>query len=237
MSLKRIEILGEDEFENEIHNERFYDDEGNEVLRIDTEVDTDQSGNPSAGIRVNNPENNRVSLLTGNGILANGGGYPALPPSTGGQTNASIVGIINDRNSDPNGISAGVIGTDNTGEETPGSSMTFGGFFTSILTWALNIGSITLETETSYIITKLETFLSCYNDNELTIYLPANPFTGRLIFIRRNNSDPIIINGNGHKILDTVPRESKTLGSSGAEGELAILFWDGSNWTYNRFGR
>src|SRR5690606_1959287 len=119
----------------EENNLRFYDESGTLVLVLDDNIDADQAGEPLAGIRVSH--GSQVAYLSGNGVFSNAGGYSFLPAHIGWETNASVVGILPPagKNSDINGISAGVVGLDNSGA---GNSRSYGGYFNTIFAGGLH---------------------------------------------------------------------------------------------------
>jgi hypothetical protein len=219
---KRIEIL---ESENSL---KFYDADDNLVLQIDDDIDSTETGTPLAGIRANNPDNSKTSYLSGNGVFSNGSAMRFLSVVTGINTNASLVGLLQSRNSNSNGISAGVVGIDQT---TTGASKSFGGYFNSLFAGGLHVG--VKSTTENYTCTDKDTFISCYNTSPINIELPPNPKIGKTIIVRRNNND-VTIQGNGKSLVVTGVVSSKGMGASNGQGDCAICFFDGSYWTFNR---
>lgn len=228
LSGKRIEIL---ESEN---NLKFYDTDGNLVLQIDDDIDSaldEQSGmfSPRAGIRTTAGVS-MTSYVTANGLFSNASGYSFLSALFGIDTNASIVGILNRRNTDVNGISAGVVGIDNT---SSGNSKSYGGYFNSLFA-----GSIHVQPQRvtgNYTINRSDTFISCYNNAPITIDLPENPYNGRMVMIRKNNDFTVMLNGNGQVIVndETEMTSTELLGHS----YLAVLLFDGQRWFINSIPR
>jgi hypothetical protein len=97
-----------------------------EGLVVGDNIDSNQStGQSLAGIRTMNPNGN-VSYLSGNGVLSNASGMGFLSAATGIRTNASAVGLLTSRNTDVNGISAAVVGVDQT---STGNSKSYAGYF------------------------------------------------------------------------------------------------------------
>lgn len=91
-----------------------YDASGNETARIDDDVDSDWVGTPLGGLKALNPSNGKVTYVTANGVFNNGSGVKFLPGTSGITTNANLVGLLQERNSDSNGISAAIVGIDQT---------------------------------------------------------------------------------------------------------------------------
>lgn len=70
--------------------------------------------------------NEGISGITGAGLFSNGGKVPFLSSSTGLATNASVAGILFDRNFQNGGYSAAGAFFDATEPSTPGNSKTYG---------------------------------------------------------------------------------------------------------------
>lgn len=116
---KRIVISGLN------NNMIFYDQDNHESLRIDSNIDSGQAGNPLGGLKMNTPAGD-TAYCSGNGFFANGSGMQFLSSTVGVATNASVVGLLRYRNSDSSGISAAVVGVD---QSTGGSSKSYAGYF------------------------------------------------------------------------------------------------------------
>jgi len=232
---KRMEINAyEDEAETmPVHNQKFYDENGDLVLTIDTNVDSDLYGSPRAGIKVNTPDNSRSAMITGNGLFSNAGKVQALPPSSGLEYNGSVVGLLLDKNSNINGIGAGVMGIDGTDGNTSGNAKSYGGFFNSLMAWGQHYK--TIEVGSNYNMDQTDCVVSCFNQSgTITIALPPNPKAGRLAMIRRSFPGEIIINGNGKLLMAPGLVNFKGMGASGGQGDCAILLFTGSYWQFNR---
>lgn len=229
---KRMEILAfQDEGETvPAHYQKFYNTDGSLAITIDSEIDGDFSaGSAKAGMRVQNSDNSRIAMITANGVFSNASGVDYLPLSTGRDTNASMAAVLFERNDDLNGISAAVAGIDAT---TAGNSRSFGGHFNSALIEALYLNSKQILTSAvNYSVTDSDVFISSYNSNTCRIYLPANPKKDRFLLIRRNNAG-VIIDGNGNDIIVEGVVSEKGMGAN--RGDLALMFFDGSYWTFNR---
>ena len=118
---QRVTINGYD------NNITFTDIDKNEVLVIDDTIeDSSVSKTPKAGMKIIDPVNSKVIYVSSNGVFSNNGGMIFLPPSTGINTNANIVGLLNQRNTDSNGYSAAIAGIDQT---TSGNSKSLAGYF------------------------------------------------------------------------------------------------------------
>ncbi|MBB6327123.1 hypothetical protein FHS59_002751 [Algoriphagus iocasae] len=228
---KRIQIL---ETENAL---KFINDDEEVVLEINDSLGTDADGNIISGIRVNNPSNGGTSWLSGGGVFSNASGVAWESATTGRKTNASLVGLLQSRNSESDGISAAIVGIDQT-TELDGDSKSYGGYFNSALIGSSFINALNLKVKviegTTYTIDNMtdgkSTFFSCYNDSGLTITLPVGEGQ-RVIYIRRNNSAGVTINRAGSdQILNPSTSTSVSIPDVGG---LAMLVWDGSYWTSN----
>ncbi|WP_114752286.1 phage tail protein [Pleomorphovibrio marinus] len=221
---KRVEIT---EQNNSI---RFYNEDGVMVVEINDTLGFDILGNQLAGIAVDNPENARSSFVAASGILSNASLMPFFSIASGLDTNASVVGILNERNSDTDGISAGVVGLDPT---TTGASRSFGGYFNSALIERLKINSIELgiAAVTENHTMTAETYVSCYNTSGIQVNLPANPRLGRKCYVRRTNSSAVTVGGNGEEITDDAQTFSTI--SIPSAGDMGVFVWDGTYWCYN----
>jgi len=86
---------------------------------------------------------------------------------------------------------------------------------------------------TGYTITQADVFLTCYNQTTLSLYLPANPQPGKILFIRRMNSSAINVYGNGKMINNYATDTRSSIDVGGGAGDVAMFFYDGDLWTYN----
>lgn len=218
---KRIQIL---ETENAL---KFINDDEDVVLEINDSLGTDLDGNVISGVRVNNPANGRTSWLSAGGAFSNASGIPFIAITTGIETNASVAGLLFQRNTDPNGISAGVAGIDGT---STGDSRSFGGYFNSALIGGLNLVSAT--TGSDYVFGKFVTLLSCYNDGiDIDVSLPNPAKKDMVKYVRRNNTSAVTILGNGNSlVVDSTAVSDFTIPS---RGDLIQCFFDGSFWLIN----
>lgn len=241
---QRIEITGVSPCEPtpspDANSMIFYDENDNEVLRIDDDIDTQALGDPVAGIRANNPVNSRISYMTGKGIFSNASNTVFLAPSTGLTTNASVVGLLFERNADYSGISAGVVGIDGT---NVGNAKSWGGYFNSakvegkmevgtVAASALILGTKIINAIGNYYLNAQDTIVNTYHTSgTVNLYLPTavNLEVGRVIIIRRINSGALNVYGNSNQILT---------GNGGGRNSIVIdtvrgrytFIWDGSFW-------
>lgn len=236
---QRIELTGQDECSQtptpNANTLIFYDNNNNEVLKLDGKADYYAFGESKVGIRMSNPVKNRVSYITANGVFSNAGGVDFIPATSGIDTNATVVGLLFDRNSDNNGISAAVAGIDST---SSGNSESWGGYFNSLkvtgevemdklqLSGSVN-NKVTVVTD-NYYIKNDDYIISCYNTSNKNVFFPSSPQVGRTIIIRQNNSARVYLKGNGNDFLSH--------DSSGDQYDMRdrglglLVVWDGSYW-------
>lgn len=227
---KRVEIREEN------NTLEFYDTAGNKVLEINDTVGSDLSGSPLAGMMVENPGNSRRSYVTATGLFSNASLMPFLTISSGLESNASVVGLLFERNTDPNGISAGVAGLDAT---SSGNSKSYGGYFNTALIGDLLVESLRLNVRvmtTSATLASFHAFVSCYNTSDITVSLPIDPKVGKTVHIRRINTSAVTISAWSPyfmMISDNNPIATIVIPSKGDKAELV---WDGSYWLVNFVG-
>lgn len=221
----------------------FYDQFGHEVFRLDGNIDMTQAGNALGGAKATNPNNGNVTFNTGNGLFSNAGGMQFLSATSGLTTNASIVGLLFNRNSGgQNGISAAVVGLDETTDPTDGSQA-WGGYFNSLkVTGKIDLGqaaamiggqSVGVKTTTvNYTLEDSVTLVTCYNiattDGAIAITFPATPSVGRMVIVKRVNSGGVQVMGNGNTFRGYT--QNFTNYSLANAGSISQFVWDGSYW-------
>jgi hypothetical protein len=227
---KRIEILATDELGDPLHNLKFYDENGDLAITLDTDIDGSNSGAASAGIRIQKAGTDRIGLMSQNGILSEGSFLTSgsLPTN---QHLGSVLGVLKSKFFTAFGIRAGVIGYDAT--DPAAGSPSYGGWFNTIQAGGLNIG--VKQVTTNYTATLEDTLISCYNTATISVSLPANPRAGKVILVRTNMDVPTQIIGNGKQIKTLGLVNSIALPGTNFSryGRLHQLIFDGSYWLYN----
>ncbi|NJN27146.1 MAG: hypothetical protein HC819_14795 [Cyclobacteriaceae bacterium] len=200
----------------------FYDTAGSEIFRLDDNVGTDSAGNMVGGMAVKN--GTRRTYISGAGVFSNASKLSFLPATLGISTNSSLVGLLFERNTDYNGISAAVVGLDQT---SSGNSDSYGGYFDSIFTGSMHLSVIRITSNTT--ITS-QVHVGCYNlSSNITVNLPASPKTGRFVMIARNTTRNVTVQGNGTYIRKYESNNnSEVLGGYDKGG---IFVYDGSAWS------
>ena len=83
-------------------------------------------------------------------------------------------------------------------------------------------------------LTHQDVYVSCYNTSTITVYLPPNPQTGKIIFVHRVNEAGITVNGNGKTILwGSGSGSSINTGGGNGIGDTGVYVFDGQYWMYN----
>lgn len=229
---KRIEILAfsDPEETNPVHNMKFYDDDGNLALTIDTEIDAGYVGEgyETAGLKLQKDGSDLISLMTQRGLLSDGSfmSHPQLSSLFQG----SVIGVLKDSVFSAFGRAAGVIGWD--GDPSP-SVPTFGGLFNSLLAMGLHLGVRKLFTNDDYQILPDESIISSYNTSTINLTLPENPKEGRMLFIRRNSTGAINVLISDAQIYQKGPLNSASLDASNGRGRVVCLLFDGDFWLWN----
>lgn len=211
-----------------------YSAEGNSIdsMEKSTVLISSQSG----GVRVTN-DNYDTSIVSTKGIFSNKAGQTVFAASTGFRGRASIVGIGKgtlEKGSTDFDFVAGVAGWAKNSHSNPAPA--FGGWFEKLFASGLYIKTRRISSTTN--LTESDVFISCYNTYTIYVYLPSNPIVGQVILIRRINSSPVNIHGNGTIISGGNGSEFTILtfgGSPGdaAHGSIALLIYDGKYWNWS----
>jgi len=160
------------------------------------------------------------------GVFSNGSNMKGFEASVGLKANVSAVFLLQKRNSNSNGISAAVLGMDQT-DEANGPSKSYGGYFNSAY-----IGRVVHNIRTvsaSGAILKSDYRIHCYGSSSITLSLPTpdNSMIGQTIKIRRLGPDNVtIITSSSYPIWDTSSRLS--INFSNDDG--LSFTWDGAYW-------
>jgi hypothetical protein len=183
----------------------FFDDDDALVVRIDDNIDMDQSGNALAGIRAFNPDTSETSMLTPNGLLSNGGGLTFLSAATGIETNGSVVGLLQKRNSSYSGFSAAVVGID---QSQSGNSKSLAAYFAGDMLlrgvgFALRRSTRYLNNQ-SYYLTDMDCVVVARSTTGISVvYLPSSPPEGAFYEIHSDNTSTVDtrVDGNGKSMI------------------------------------
>lgn len=173
-----------------------------------------------------------AAYVTSQGILANRAGTQAVAASTGIELKAAIaaLGYGDLQKSAYNNLGAicGVYGTASNSNSNPAPA--WGGYFNKLLANGLHFGSRQIS-GTTY-LNSMDCYVAAYNTSNISVYLPSNPQTGMIIFVRRMNSATVTVQGNGKSIhTDGSTVSSKDAGEG--RGDTGVFIFDGQYWNYN----
>ena len=215
-----------------------YNRNDEEVVRIDDDIDNDFDLEVGAqllgGLRARNPKNDRSVELTGLGLYTDGSEkswyHNALE-----RGKASFIAKLFGSGTG----SAAVVGVNATGNDT-----NYGGNFVG----GVRVGSggrgLQIENAVHYKIRRTSSGtsvraddyeLSCYNDQNIPILLPPNPYDGRTVIVRRNNGADVNVQGNGKQILRNGLVNNVVVGEG--KGDCGYFRYDGAYWLYNYWAR
>ena len=168
----------------------------------------------------------KYSELGSEGMFSNGSNIIGFSVITGVTSNFSAAYLLQKRNSQANGISAAVLGMDQT-DETDGASKSYGGYFNSAYIGRVvhNIRNVSASGD----ILKSDYRIHCYGSSAITLSLPTpdNSMVGQTIKIRRLGPDNVtIITSSSYPIWNV----ASTLSTS-IDNDNALSFtWDGNYW-------
>jgi hypothetical protein len=209
----------------------------NALLRLGLAVGYMQTnGTNKPGLSVRDYEDDgSYSEITSEGIFTNGSNINALPGTSGMSSCISIAALLQKRILGDqyvgNSLNAAIYGYDQTSESA--YSEGYGGYFNKLRANGLFVGNTRIASTTT--LSKTDVFVSCYNDSAITVYLPANPYNGQVILMRRNNTASVTADGNGKTIINA--STSSTIAVGDGQGDMGLFIYDGQSWTYNHIFR
>lgn len=92
------------------------------------------------------------------------------------------------------------------------------------------------QINSSTFLNHADVYVSCYNTSSISVYLPANPQVGKILFVRRVNTAAITLYGNG-KVIDWGIGSGSSKAVGGGVGDTHVLVYDGQYWMYNYWVR
>lgn len=140
-------------------------------------------------IETRSKQNNDVSYISPSGIFANRAGTEAMPATSGRSFRSALVGLgfanVNKSDWDIDKLSTLVMGVYGSALNT-GTAMAVGGFFDKLYAHGLILHrrAISGEKQTAY-LNYNDTMVVGYTSDEATVYLPANPYEGQVIFVKQ----------------------------------------------------
>jgi hypothetical protein len=176
-----------------------------------------------------------ASTLDAQGIYFNTANKQTIPSTTGITVKAAI-GATATGNVAASGDGAnmliGVHGDVSNTNSNP--APTYGGWFRNLKANGLYINTRNISSDTT--LTENDVFISCYNTQEMALYLYRPQAPGKIHFVRKNNGGNIniAIPQSLQSNLQIMHPGGSLMNSIQAtiRGELVILVWDGSYWLY-----
>ncbi|MDR1348310.1 MAG: hypothetical protein LBJ63_07815 [Prevotellaceae bacterium] len=173
------------------------------------------------------------ATINSQGIFVNKAGMQAVSSATGFQYISALIanatGNLEASAFTNSAILSGVIGLCNNTNDNPAPA--YGGIFFKLLANGLFLG--TRRITSSYTMLETDTYISCTNTSAITISLFQTPYTGMTVLIKRVNSAIVTISGNGKNIWTNTSVNQINIA---AQGNTAILVYDGQYWNYNNLG-
>ena len=208
-----------------------FDEDGNYVTTLDDQVDENFVQQRLAGLKARNPNNERQSTITGNGMRTDGSGIYIDAPGASGRASiyAKYAGA-------KNGDSAAIAGYAPTGTGLAGlfvGGLKITGANGLYLSSSMHYN--TRRISTSVTLTSRDHFVSCYNTQTITVYLPRSPEVGRHIEIRRINDAAVAVKSADRRMLQA--GQESTIYVGGGRGDTAHFVYDGQYWLYNHMNR
>ena len=159
-------------------------------------------------------------------MFSNGSNIMGFSVTTGVTSNFSAAYLLQKRNSQANGISAAVLGMDQT-DEADGTSKSYGGYFNSAYIGRV-VHNIRIVSASGDIL-KSDYRIHCYGSSSITLSLPTpdNSMVGQTIKFRRLGSAGVtIITSSSYPIWDT----SAILSINFSNDDAISFTWDGNYW-------
>ena len=190
-----------------------------------------------------------VAYMSPSGIFANRAGTQALPASSGLTWRASIVGLgfadVNKGTWDVNRLDTMVMGVYGSASNS-GTAMAVGGFFDKLYVQGLILHTRIVQNSdkaTSVYLTSDQTMVIGYSSEHVTVYLPADPYIGQVVYFKHVWSGGMRVRPRtGHKIYDDhTPNEfidymeaemGMMVFTIGYINDVKTEFWCSSRWKY-----
>lgn len=177
-----------------------------------------------------------VANISSQGIFANRAGVSPYSAATGINLKASIAGLgfgAMNKSYFSNWGLVGVFGrASNSNTSNPAPA--YGGWFDILKVNGLVLRVRRISASTT--LSQSDVYVSCYNTSEINLYMPANPYEGTVIFVRRVNSPNIRIYGNG-KQIHVDGNVHNDVWHKGGRGDTSIFIYDGQYWMFNYWVR
>ena len=174
------------------------------------------------------------SEIGSDGVFTNGLGVDAIPGSYGILSNICLAGLLQHRNGDSNGISAAVMGVDQT-SDTDGLSKSYGGYFNRLYIQS-ELDNILVTSDSAHLTLDKSGYhtIHYYGSSDKAINLPAVTYRDmglKFIFRKMNAGNINIYSDSGHSIIN---QNGDSVNSVVVEyNRRVMVIWDGSYWVMN----
>lgn len=169
------------------------------------------------------------SEIGSEGMFSNGSNIMGFSVTTGITSNFSAAYLLQKRNSNSNGVSAAVLGMDQT-DETDGQSKSYGGYFNSAYIGRVvhNIRNVSASGD----ILKSDYKIHSYASSAITLTLPIadNSMIGQDIFVRKLGAGNVTVVRGGSQSIWLSSAITSTVVDYDA---LTLFTWDGTYWVVN----
>ena len=174
------------------------------------------------------------SEIGSDGIYSNGCGVGAMPGYSGTLSNIVNAALLQHRNGKSNGISAAVIGFDQT-SDSDGASKSYGGYFNRLFIKS-ELDNIFVTSDSANLTLDKSGYhtIHYYGTTDKNIYLPAVNYrdVGLKFFFRKMNTGNLIIHvDSGHTFVGSDNKNPDYLTTG--YGKKTEVVWDGSRWIEN----
>lgn len=177
----------------------------------------------------------KYSELGSEGIFSNGSNVQGLP-FLGTDDNFTLAALLQKRNADSYGISAAVLGVDETQDSnTINTSKSYGGYFNRLFIQS-ELDNIFVTSDSANMTLDKSGYhtIHYYGSSDKNVYLPAvnSRDVGLKFWFRKMNGGNIIVHADsGHDIID---KDNNSVSFITVEyGSKEIFIWDGSHWVFN----
>lgn len=171
-----------------------------------------------------------TAYINEDGMFSNLSEMEFFSATSGITSNASVVGLLTTRNSSLDGISAAVVGIDQT---SFGSSESYGGYFNSVHSGELYVPTKRGGAAEKYVIGGTGDLLLVYNytggGTGKQVRLPPPGKAGRTAIVKAASDQvDVITHTTGVYMVDNAGSVTTTTNLS--KGHMAIFIWDGAYW-------
>lgn len=215
------------EFKNSTTN---YTESGSKTVTQTTKIDASNGRFESSDSDYN------TAYISSQGIFANRAGLNPYPSSSGFNLRAAVSGLGFASMRSDYYFNQGIVGVFGRAYNSASTnkSPAYGGWFDVVKANGLCLGVRQISGSTT--LNQYDTYVTCYNTADINVYLPANPYDGTVIMIRRVNDKNIHIFGNG-KQIHVDGNKYNDMWHKNGRGDTSIFIYDGQFWMFNYWVR